>query len=151
MPDVRCPTCGALVAPQETICRRCFSPLAVPEVAAAPVTGETSKLYRSVATGAILVCSASVLEYKAADLAFHSQWINVASVQHHEDEDTLWLYHTPTVTRMPLGAARTWFSDQTRFIPLRQFGYPANPRLYTDLVRFAPQLQRYLREPLLES
>lgn len=148
MSNDRCPTCGALVSSQETICRRCFSPLAVPEEAIAPRTGETSKLYRSPTTGAILICSSIALEYTTPELAFHSDWVNVASIQQHEDEDVLWLFHTPHVTRLPIGTAHAWFSDQTRAVPLRQFGYPNNPRLYADLGRFAPQLGRYLREPL---
>lgn len=111
------------------------------------MTGETSKLYRAASTGAILICSVSQLEYITQELTFNSQWTNVASIQHQHDDDVLWLFHTPAVTRMPIGAAHSWFSDQTRAIPLRQFGYPHNQRLYADLGRFAPQLGRYLREP----
>jgi hypothetical protein len=60
--------------------------------------------------------------------------------------DAAWgrLYQTPQQIKMPLGSGRVWFSDITRTIPLRQFGYPNNQQLSFDLGRYAPHLLHYL-------
>ena len=108
------------------------------------MTGETCSLYRAPTTDALLLLSSAVLEYTGPGIAFTSAWNNVASITHGVSDDQLWLYQTPERIKMPLGSGRTWFSEITRTVPLRQFGYPANHQLSHDLGRYAPQLRRYL-------
>lgn len=142
---MRCPVCGAVTVAGQAICRRCFEPLATAAtLPAAPATGETCRMYRAKAAGTLLVLSSGMLEYAAPEIAFHTTWDNAARIAHRLGDDLLQLFHTPTVVRMPLGSGRGWFSDVTRTVPLRQFGYPANAELVADLRRCAPQLQRYL-------
>lgn len=140
----RCPVCDALTTSGQTICRRCFEPLlpATPPVAVEPATGETSRIYRAHTGSALLVLSASTLEYAAPEIAFHTRWSNVAVLGVVAGEDVLQLHVTPQIDRMPLGNAKSWFSAQTRAIPLGQFGYPANAALWADLRRFAPHIWR---------
>jgi hypothetical protein len=142
----RCPSCGVVNALDQSICLRCLGPLPpnVSTLPAEPMTGETCSLYRAGATGALLLLSSAVLEYTASGIAFTTAWSNVASISHDADDDRLWLYQTPQQIKMPLGSGRTWFSDSTRTIPLRQFGYPANHDLSLNLGRYAPHLRRYL-------
>jgi len=111
---------------------------------AEPMTGETCSLYRARATDASLLVSSSGLEYTASQVAFTTRWNNVESLTHGVDEDLLWLYQTPQQIKLPLASSRAWFSDITRTIPLRQFGYPANRELSFDLYRYAPQLRHLL-------
>src|SRR5262245_42133279 len=146
----RCPSCGVINALGQSICLRCLGPLppTASTLPAEPMTGETCSLYRASTTDALLLLSSSGLEYSAPGIAFTTTWNNVASITHDEHEDQLWLYQTPQRIKMPLGSGRTWFSDSTRTIPLRQFGYPANQDLSLDLGRYAPHLRRYFNHGL---
>jgi hypothetical protein len=144
----RCPSCGVVNALDQTICLRCLGPLPpnTSMLPAEPMTGETSSLYRAIRADALLLLSSAGLEYSASGITFTTIWSNVASISHDQHEDQLWLYQTPQQIKMPLGTSRTWFSDRTRTIPLRQFGYPANHDLRLDLGRYAAHLRRYLHQ-----
>lgn len=140
----RCPQCQVLNAPDQNICLRCFEPLPPAEAGApvTPITNETCKLYRAQSSGATLLLARTLLEYDAPTIAFDTPWDNVAAIAADQADMYLRLYHTPHVSRMPLGTGRSWFSDLTMAIPLGQFGAPANQDLLFDLMSFAPQLRR---------
>jgi hypothetical protein len=142
----RCPSCGALNPLEQSICVRCLGalPPSVSMPPAEPMIGETCSLYRASATDASLLLSAAALEYTSSRVAFTTTWNDVESITHGVDEDLLWLYQTPQRIKLPLANSRVWFSDITRTIPLRQFGYPTNRELSLDLYRYAPQLRRIL-------
>ena len=142
----RCPSCGALNTPDQSICRRCLGPLSsdVSTAQANTMTGETCSLYRARATDALLLLSRTLVEYTAPGITFTTTWNNVASITQDEGDEQLRLYQTPQQIKMPFGSGRVWFSDITRTIPLRQFGYPNNQQLSFDLGRYAPHVQRHL-------
>jgi hypothetical protein len=142
----RCPSCDALNTLDQSICRRCLGPL-LPSASTRqglPMTGETCSIYRARATDARLLLSRSLVEYTASGIALATIWNNVASITQTADDDQLHLYQTPQQIKMPLGSGRVWFSDVTRTIPLRQFGYPNNQQLSFDIGRYAPHLHLYL-------
>jgi hypothetical protein len=142
----RCPSCGVLNSIEQSICARCLGPL-LPNPSSAPaepMTGETCSLYRASASNSLLLLSRTTLEYTAAEVAFTTPWSNVASITHGADDDLLWLYQTPQQIKLSLGSSHAWFSEITRTIPLRQFGYPANHQLSSDLFRYAPQLRHFI-------
>ncbi len=56
----------------------------------------------------------------------------------------LWLYQTPQQIKPPLSSRRMWFSDSTRTIPLRQFGYPANHHLCLNSAGTRRTYARYM-------
>jgi hypothetical protein len=108
------------------------------------MTGDTCSLYRAITADALLLLSRVVIEYTAPGIAFTTTWNNVASITQAADDEQLHLYQTPQRVKMPLGNGRVWFSNITRTIPLRQFGYPNNQQLSSELGRYAPHLFRYL-------
>jgi hypothetical protein len=108
------------------------------------MTGDTCSLYRAITTGARLLLSRAIIEYTAPGIAFTTTWNNVASITQAADDEQLHLYQTPQRIKMPLGSGRVWFSNITRTIPLRQFGYPNNQQLSFDLGHYAPHIFRYL-------
>jgi hypothetical protein len=108
------------------------------------MTSETCSLYRASSHDALLLLSCAIVEYTAPGIALTTVWNNVASITQAVGDEQLRLYQTPQQIKMPLGSGRVWFSDITRTIPLRQFGYPNNQQLSFDLGRYAPHLLRYL-------
>lgn len=145
IPTRRCPSCGILTTFEQTICNRCLAP--IPAVATAPteaVTGETCHFYRAANGDASLLLSRGVLEYTAPGITLVTPWHNVESIRHGAHDDQLWFYQTPQHIKIRLGSSRDWFSNRTRAVPLRQFGYPANQALCVDLLYYAPHLRRYL-------
>src|SRR5215208_1012362 len=126
IPTRRCPSCGVLTTFEQTICIRCLAE--IPVITTAPLeaaTGETCHLYRAATTDASLLLSRSVLEYTAPDITLVTPWHNIESIRHSALDDQLWFYQTPQHIKIKLGSSREWFSDRTRTVPLRQFGYPA--------------------------
>lgn len=141
----RCPSCGVLNAPGQEYCLRCLAPLVSAKPSfTEPMTTETSKLYHGLTTHALLLFSHTTLEYNTQGLTLQTPWHNIASIIHDHDDDYLRLHQTPQIITMSLASSRSWFSDMTRTIPLRQFGYPLNQEFVVDLRRYAPQLQRFL-------
>ncbi|HEU5090916.1 MAG TPA: hypothetical protein VFT99_25875 [Roseiflexaceae bacterium] len=123
-----------------------MAPLAVPRTPldANPAIDDTCHLYRSPMTGALLLLSQITLEYDSNAVALATSWTNVANVRHESHDDWLWLFSTPARVHVRFGSGQDWYSTLTRAIPLRQFGFPANRELRTDLLLFAPHLRRSL-------
>lgn len=139
----RCPACDAVAMDGQTACLRCREPLR-PAGSGAAATGDTARLYHAAA--ALLLLSRGGLEYAAAGITLVTPWHNIATIRRAPHDDMLCLYATPATVSVALGSGRDWYSDRTRVVPLRQFGFPANRSLRADLVAFAPQLRRAVRD-----